>query len=142
MKGYAGGDIPIAQLVDFQVDENGTVSLVPKWDDKDFNKSTAAQMRAITEVRDINRQLSAINTAIKAGAHLEGRTDYKKYFEENGSVFLPTFIPDKKFIEEQAKKGYKYLGGNRGDNHYEIKSGDNDEWSLEGWYSKPVERKT
>ena len=127
MKGYAGGDVPIAQLVDFQVDENGTVSLVPKWDEKDFNKSTAAQMRAITEVRDINRQLSAINTAIKAGAHLEGRTDYKKYFEENGSIFLPTFIPNKKFIEEQAKKGYKYLGGNRYNPRNWVKSGGSDE---------------
>lgn len=127
MKGYAGGDTPIAQLVDFQVDDNGTVSLIPKWDDKDFNKSTAAQMRAITEVRDINRQLSAINTAIKAGAHLEGRTDYKKYFEENGSIFLPTFIPNKKFIEEQAKKGYKYLGGNRYNPRNWVKSGGSDE---------------
>lgn len=127
MKGYAGGDVPISQIVDFQVDDNGSVTMIPKWDDKDFNKSTAAQMRAVQEVRDINRQMSAINTAIKVGAHMEGRTDYKQYFEENGSLFLPTFIPDKKFIEEQAKNGYKYLGGNRYNPRNWVKTGGSNE---------------
>lgn len=127
MKGYAGGNVPIAQLVDFNVDDNGVVSMVPKWDDKDFNKSYAAQVRATTELRDINKQMSAINTAIKVGAHMEGRTDYKKYFEENASLFLPTFMPDKKFIEEQAQKGYKYLGGNRYNPRNWVKTGGKDE---------------
>lgn len=127
MKGYAGGDVPIAQLVDFNVDDNGVVNMVPKWDDKDFNKSYAAQVRATTELRDINKQMSSINTAIKVGAHMEGRTDYKKYFEENASLFLPTFMPDKKFIEEQAQKGYKYLGGNRYNPRNWVKTGGKDE---------------
>ena len=127
MKGYAGGNVPIAQLVDFNVDDNGVVNMVPKWDDKDFNKSYAAQVRATTELRDINKQMSAINTAIKVGAHMEGRTDYKKYFEENASLFLPTFMPDKKFIEEQAQKGYKYLGGNRYNPRNWVKTGGKDE---------------
>lgn len=127
MKGYAGGNVPIAQLVDFNVDDNGVVSMVPKWDDKDFNKSYAAQVRATTELRDINKQMSSINTAIKMGAHMEGRTDYKKYFEENASLFLPTFMPDKKFIEEQAQKGYKYLGGNRYNPRNWVKTGGKNE---------------
>lgn len=127
MKGYAGGNVPIAQLVDFNVDDNGVVAMVPKWDDKDFNKSYAAQVRATTELRDINKQMSSINTAIKVGAHMEGRTDYKKYFEENASLFLPTFMPDKKFIEEQAQKGYKYLGGNRYNPRNWVKTGGKDE---------------
>ena len=127
MKGYAGGNVPIAQLVDFNVDDNGVVNMVPKWDDKDFNKSYAAQVRATTELREINKQMSAINTAIKVGAHMEGRTDYKKYFEENASLFLPTFMPDKKFIEEQAQKGYKYLGGNRYNPRNWVKTGGKDE---------------
>lgn len=87
--------------------------MVPKWDDKDFNNQTAMQMRAIQSVREINSKMAGINTAVKMGAHMEGRTDYKKYFEENASLFLPTFFPNKQFIEEQAKAGYKYLGGNR-----------------------------
>lgn len=127
MKGYAGGNVPIAQLVDFNVDDNGVVNMVPKWDDKDFNKSYAAQVRATTELREINKQMSSINTAIKVGAHMEGRTDYKKYFEENASLFLPTFMPDKKFIEEQAQKGYKYLGGNRYNPRNWVKTGGKDE---------------
>ena len=127
MKGYAGGDVPIAQLVDFNVDENGVVSLIPKWDDKDFNNSYAAQVRAVTNLREINSQMSSINTAIKMGAHMEGRTDYKKYFEENASLFLPTFMPDKKFIEEQAQKGYKYIGGNRYNPRNWVKTGGKDE---------------
>ena len=127
MKGYAGGNVPIAQLVDFNVDDNGVVNMVPKWDDKDFNKSYAAQVRATTELREINKQMSAINTAIKVGAHMEGRTDYKKYFEENASLFLPTFMPDKKFIEEQAQKGYKYIGGNRYNPRNWVKTGGKDE---------------
>lgn len=127
LKGYAGGDIPLSQLIDFNVDDAGTVTVVPKWDERDFNKSTASQMRALQELRDINRQLAPINTAIKIGAHLEGRTDYKKFFEENASLFFPTFIPNKKFIDEQAKAGYKYLGGNRYNPRNWVKTGGGDE---------------
>lgn len=113
VKGYKSGNVPLSNLVDFNVDAAGVVSMVPKWDDKDFNNQTAMQMRAIQSVREINSKMSGINTAVKMGAHMEGRTDYKKYFEENASLFLPTFFPNKQFIEEQTKAGYKYLGGNR-----------------------------
>lgn len=99
-------------LIDFTVDDNGTVRIVPKWTTKDFNNSTASEMRAYQEINELNRKIGGVSTAIRMGAHMAGRTDYKKFYEENADILLPNFMPDQKILDAGKAKGYKYIGGN------------------------------
>ena len=46
-----------------------------------------------------------LNKMIKAGAHLEGHTDYKKYWEENKELLLPTFFLDKEAADDFLIRG-------------------------------------
>jgi hypothetical protein len=57
-----------------------------------------------------------LNTLIKMGAHMEGTTDYNKYWEANKHYLLPTVFPDPaKLKVGDVVKGYKYMGGAYGD---------------------------
>lgn len=48
----------------------------------------------------------ALNQLIKIGAHMNGNTDYAKYWEENKHIMLPgTF-----FEKGTVKNGYEYIG--------------------------------
>lgn len=105
-------ETPLNTLIDFTVDDSGTVRIVPKWSAKDFNNSTASEMRALQEINELNRKIGGVSTAIRMGAHMAGRTDYKKFYEENAELLLPNFMPDSKILEASKAQGYKYLGGN------------------------------
>lgn len=57
--------------------------------------------------------VAAMNQLIRAGAHMEGHTDYAKYWEENKHNILPSYFPDPaKLKPGQVVDGYKYIGGN------------------------------
>lgn len=108
----SSGEVSVAELIDFNVDDNGTVSVVTKLPENASKPMTYAQSRQLADLRYINKDLGSINTAIRMAAHSQGRTDYKKVFEENPSLFLPSFFPTKAAIEEAKANGYEYLGGN------------------------------
>lgn len=46
-----------------------------------------------------------LNKMIKAGAHLEGHTDYEKYWEANKQLLLPTFFMDKEDAANFLERG-------------------------------------
>ena len=54
----------------------------------------------------------ALNQLIRIGAHMEGTTDYQKYWEDNKHFFLPKVYPDPAMLKVgQVKNGYRYDGG-------------------------------
>lgn len=54
-----------------------------------------------------------LNTMIRMGAHLEGTTNYAKYWEDNKHRLLPSVFPNPaKLKPGQVVDGYKYIGGN------------------------------
>jgi hypothetical protein len=82
-------------------------------------------------LRDMKKSTIVINQLIQAGSHLEGHTDYQKYWETNKHNILSSIYPDPKRLAVgqtvTAKNGkkYKYLGGNYNDitNSYQEVSG-------------------
>lgn len=52
-----------------------------------------------------------INQLIHIGAHMEGSTDYNKYWEENKHLYMPGYFL-KGLKPGDVRNGYKYLGGN------------------------------
>jgi hypothetical protein len=53
----------------------------------------------------------AINQVIHIGAHMEGSTDYGKYWEDNKHIYMPGYYI-KGVKEGDVRNGYQYLGGN------------------------------
>jgi hypothetical protein len=59
---------------------------------------------------------AGLNTLVHMGAHMEGTTDYGKYWESNKHLLLPAVFPDpKKLKVGDVVDGYKYTGGAYGD---------------------------
>jgi hypothetical protein len=59
-------------------------------------------------VDDLNRVKTGINQMIRIGAHMEGHTDYAKYWEENKYSYLPQVYPARAGV---IVNGYKSKGG-------------------------------
>jgi hypothetical protein len=57
---------------------------------------------------ELNRSTKAVNQLIHMGAHLEGRSDYGKYWEENKHAILPNYFPSPSRIEKAKAEGYEY----------------------------------
>ena len=63
-------------------------------------------------VQDLNTAQKALNQIIHIGAHMEGSTDYAKYWEDNKHIFLPNVFSKYRGLEIGAvKNGFKYKGG-------------------------------
>lgn len=83
-------------------------------------KKHEATKMSIQESRDINIYMNTlkpaekyINQLIRVGAHMEGHTNYAKYWEENKHRILPAYMPDQEMLKPgQVVDGYKYIGGN------------------------------
>jgi hypothetical protein len=64
-------------------------------------------------IKEFENTSVVINQIIRAGAHMEGHDDYRKYWEENKHFIVPSYFPDPvKLKVGQVESGYKYLGGN------------------------------
>lgn len=71
--------------------------------------------------QSLKEAADGLNTMIRMGAHLEGTTNYAKYWEDNKHRLLPSVFPDPVKLKvgdiKKAKNGksYKYLGGDFND---------------------------
>ena len=96
--------------------EDGKITVVPTFTEAEFGKTPGARalyFRAVETVNDLNRQMGDYNVALRMGAHLSGRTDYKKFFQEKAASLFPAFMPpDEEFIKQARANGYEYVGGN------------------------------
>lgn len=101
------------QLVDFKWNGSGvSAEMVPTGTGKNWLNRTEAQNRDVF-VSQMSAATKAMNQLIKAGAHMEGHTDYAKYWESNKHNILPNYYPDPARLKPgQVVNGYKYVGGN------------------------------
>lgn len=61
--------------------------------------------------QELSQTTTAVNQLIQIGAHLEGTTDYAKYWEENKYRILPDYYADPRNLKPgQVVNGYKFLG--------------------------------
>ena len=61
---------------------------------------------------ELNQSAQAVNKLIRRGAHLNGTTDYNKYFEEHKHILLPRLFSAYEGLEiGQVVNGKRYLGG-------------------------------
>lgn len=64
-------------------------------------------------VQQMETNTKVINQVVRAGAHMEGHTNYDKYWEANKHNILPNIFPDPTRLKVgQVVDGYKYIGGN------------------------------
>lgn len=117
----SGEPIPVSAIVDFKWNGAGVqIGTLP-------NPGKAPNM-PLASGNDVSATLIAMKPAEKAlnqiihmGAHLEGHTDYAKYWEENKHRILPNYYPDPQMLKPgQVENGFKYKGGNyRDKNNWE-----------------------
>lgn len=71
------------------------------------------QRRKVTELQTAQK---ALNQIIHIGAHMEGSTDYAKYWEANKHIYLPQMFSKYKGLEiGDVKSGMRYKGGEAND---------------------------
>jgi len=64
-------------------------------------------------LRSLKPSEKYINQLIRIGTHMEGHTNYAKYWEENKHRILPNYMPDADLLKPgQVVDGYKYISGN------------------------------
>jgi hypothetical protein len=67
---------------------------------------------ANVEVNSLRSSQTAVTQLIHIAAHLEGSTDYGKYWEKNKHIWIPSVFPDPVKLKPGAVvDGYKYNGG-------------------------------
>jgi ActR/RegA family two-component response regulator len=98
---------------------------------KNMSTEAAAEARReqIRFTEDLGPALKAINVVVKAGAHLEGHSDYAVYWEENKHRILPGYFPDPEQSDMKAKGNQ---GGARTISAESLKPG----YTFEGWRFK------
>lgn len=103
-----GEPVPLSSTVDVKFTGSGIV-FEPK---ASVGLDPMEQQDAARGVKDLASTQAAINQLIHIGAHLEGTTDYGKYWEDRKHVFLPQIFPEPaKLKVGDVIDGYKFLGG-------------------------------
>lgn len=78
-----------------------------------FSSDIIQQQKRVDRAQDFNQAATGLNQLIRMHAHLEGTTDYAKYWEANKHMLMPDIFPDPaKLKPGQVVDGYKYIGGN------------------------------
>lgn len=99
--------ISVSDSVDIKFTGSGIVFDVPA-----DAASGAAGISQRSIVESLKTSQLAINQLIHIGAHMEGSTDYNKYWEENKHIWLPSIYPDPVQLKPGAVvDGFKYIGG-------------------------------
>lgn len=95
---------------------------------KGLSEKDAASAQA--RVGDLNATTQALNTVIRMGAHLEGSTDYQKYWNDNKYYILPQVYPVKPGQAIKWTDGKTYTWNGNGD------WADRSQWSVSGGSTK------
>jgi hypothetical protein len=108
---YPEGASKYIDLVDVEFSD-GKVRFVPK---KNLTFKGQGNINVVNGL--VNSKLrpveQAINRSLKLATHLDGRTDYQKYWEENKDTFMPYMFSDPSAkIPNQVYSGveYEYIG--------------------------------
>lgn len=102
-----GGGVPardLSSIIDVQFSGSGIV----------FSAKQAKAMEPYEQkwqkkgIDDLNAVKAGINQSVRIGAHMDGHTDYAKYWEENKYLYLPQIYPARAGV---IVNGYKSKGG-------------------------------
>ena len=96
--------VKLVDAIDIKYDGSG-ISFVPKAGAPMEPYQKKQQEAAIAE---LNAVKAGINQSLHIGAHMEGSTDYNKYWEENKHLYVPQLYPAR---VGTIVNGYKYKGG-------------------------------
>lgn len=96
--------LKLVDAIDIKYDGSG-ISFVPKAGAPMEPYQKKQQEAAIAE---LNAVKAGINQSLHIGAHMEGSTDYNKYWEENKHLYVPQLYPAR---VGTIVNGYKYKGG-------------------------------
>lgn len=121
-----GGTLPNSQIkVQNAVDVNFTgagVSFVVR---KGLSNEDAQGAQSV--VSNLGAVSQALNTVVRMGAHLEGTTDYQKYWNDNKYYILPQVYPVKPGQSIKWTDGNTYTWNGNGDwadrNNWTVKNG-------------------
>lgn len=106
--------------------QNGNVKFSPKTDTKNLDPLQQKDLEA--KVKDLAALERTISHVVKVAAHIEGRTDYDKVWEERKHQFFPKVFSQYEgleigFTKVVGDRKFKYIGGNakNPDNWKELK---------------------
>lgn len=108
----SAGNANLMNLIDFNVDDSGKITVVKKID-KEYRKGISASDVYIDRmIREANNNLGKdLTNTLRAGAHLEGRNDYKAYYAETAPALLKGFLAPSGAVLDQLKaNGYTGSG--------------------------------
>lgn len=96
----------LGQVVDIQWNGTG-VTFAPK----NTESLDATQRRDLNiRMQTLNKSQTALNQLIRVGAHMEGTTDYAKYWKENRHKLLPDYFPEPQRLKlGQVVDGYEFF---------------------------------
>lgn len=98
----------LGRIMDFEVDKDGKVKAVKKIDPD--MKITASTLYIDRQIREAQKLADGMTKVLRASAHLDGRTDYDKYWEENKHFLARGIYPPPEFVDQLKAKGYKGTG--------------------------------
>ncbi len=98
----------LGRIIDFEVDKDGKVKAVKKLDPE--MKITASQLYIDRQVREAQKLADGMTKVVRASAHLDGRTDYATYWEENKHFLARGVFPPPEFVDQLKARGYKGTG--------------------------------
>lgn len=99
--------VTFKDAVDVKYDGSG-ISFVPKQGKMSLEPFQEKQRE--TAIKELNAVKAGINQSIHIGAHMEGTTNYSKYWEENKHLYLPSvFVTpvDKTTVSYQNEEAMK-----------------------------------
>lgn len=102
------GFVTLADAVDIKFSGSGIIfeaKPVPN-----LTPAAAVEQRQMLET--LRSAQSGVNQLIHIGAHLEGGTDYSKFWESNKHIYMPGIFPDPvQLVPGKIVDGYQYIGG-------------------------------
>lgn len=105
---FSGGGVKgvdVAEAIDVRYTGSG-IEFIPKKGKMSLEPYQQKQQEAA--IAELNAVKAGINQSIHIGAHMEGSTDYNKYWEENKHLYVPQLYPAR---VGTIVNGYKYKGG-------------------------------
>lgn len=97
----------LGQIFDFQMDKSGKMKAINTLDAESRKTITASDLFINRQIREAQKLADSLNTVVRAGAHLDGRTDYGQYWEENKHLLVRGMYPPPDQVEAySAETGY------------------------------------
>lgn len=88
--------------------------------------SSSERVNQMSAMRDLQSAQKAVNQLIHMGAHMEGTTNYAKYWEDNKHIYMPSMFSKYQGLNiGDVKNGWKFKGGEANDrNNWEQVNGE------------------